>query len=565
MRPHINRRSTRALAAHAAAALVCAACWLALPAAVCAQETHDAGTITGRVTLAGHELAGARLALVPGERLDPRAVRPVARATTDEQGRYRMRDVPPGRYQLLALAPGFVVADAEPEAWQTGRVVNVLPGDQLDGVDFALTRGGVITGRVTDADERPIAEVPVRVLRAPQPGPERPQLAPVTTTFTTDDRGVYRIYGLAAGRYLVHVGDPPEWITRPDSGPSYPRTFYGDTTVQAQARVVEVAAGAEVTGVDITVGRPARTFEATGRVVDERGRPVAGVTCRYGLLLAGGGVGPISGLGGPTNERGEFRLPNLSPGRYVAYADSAAPAASLPGGTYSAGTPFQIVDQDVTALVIKLVPGVTISGTAGFEDTSNPALLARLGELTLRAFTAPVPGAPELGLSLAAQGRVNADGSFLVTGVPPGRVRLSLGYPWPKGFTLARVERDGAEQPAGLEVAAGEQVKGVRVVLAYHASVIRGLVQFPGGARPEGRFVVTPNRVGAQATGARPVVVDAAGRFIIEELGAGEHELLLYAAPPGGRGLRLVGRKLVTVPEAGTVDVTLTFEPEARP
>src|SRR6185503_7050296 len=97
-----------------------------------------------------------------------------------------------------------------------------------------LVPGGVITGRVVDSEGQPLIEQHVAVV----PADERAQRRPNASGVATDDRGVYRIFGLPAGRYKVSVGDPnfysgvrPRVVTQ---------TFYPDVTDAAKAGIVEV-------------------------------------------------------------------------------------------------------------------------------------------------------------------------------------------------------------------------------------------------------------------------------------------------------------------------------------
>lgn len=73
-------------------------------------------------------------------------------------------------------------------------------GENIEEINFSLVRGGVITGKVTDADGRAVIQQPVHIFLSEvfdQGSPKR-QFFP-TTVAQTDDRGVYRKYGLRAG------------------------------------------------------------------------------------------------------------------------------------------------------------------------------------------------------------------------------------------------------------------------------------------------------------------------------------------------------------------------------
>src|SRR5207244_12335072 len=71
----------------------------------------------------------------------------------------------------------------------------------------------VITGRVTDAENKPVVEERVSLQSVDENGaPSRFGVfsSPNDQMYQTDDRGIYRIYGLPAGRYKVSVGRSEE-------------------------------------------------------------------------------------------------------------------------------------------------------------------------------------------------------------------------------------------------------------------------------------------------------------------------------------------------------------------
>ncbi|MFL6208469.1 MAG: collagen binding domain-containing protein [Pyrinomonadaceae bacterium] len=529
-----------------------------------AREAKDNGAISGRITNDNHGVAGVLVTLAAAQDSEQR--KSPLKTTTDADGRYRLLNVPPGRYYLNPFAPAFVVSDVNPAEWQPGRLLNVAPGDKLDGIDFTLTRGGVITGRVTNGDGKPLVETMVRIMAADEADRKKPQFQIPLFQFQTDDRGVYRLFGLAQGRYLVFVGDAPEdgTVRVGGSGNYTPQTFYGNTSEVAQARPVEVETGAEATAIDIVVGKQPRGYEAAGRVVDERGHAVAGVSCVYGPVNAEGRfMGSFGSDGSQTNERGEFHLRGLSPGRYGIFASQGRPFSQEPSQTYSSTAVFDVLDADVNGLELKIARGATLNGIVQFEGTPSPAVVAKLAELRLGANLRS--SSPAIMLSFnTSQAKVNADGSFQLTGLRPGKTSLLLGWPQVKGITIAHVQRDGVEQPEGIEVGAGENITGVRVVLTYGASTIRGQVQFTSARPTGGQLHAEVHRIGAPVgTGGGYGDVDTLGRFVIENLAAGEYEVLLFEDYPafGSEQRRPpVDRKVVTVPENGEAQLTLVFK-----
>ena len=124
---------------------------------------------------------------------------------SDEQGRFVFLDLPAGRYTLQADKPGFVSSYyGARKPWRgPGQPIALDPGQRKTDVVFKLQRGAVITGTVRDPSGQPQSGLRVQALQNRMMNGEMGWAS--NNGASTDDRGVYRIYGLAPGAYIVGV------------------------------------------------------------------------------------------------------------------------------------------------------------------------------------------------------------------------------------------------------------------------------------------------------------------------------------------------------------------------
>ncbi len=490
-------------------------------------------TISGRVTL---NEKGAPDVLVAAQLLDRPFQQPAARAKTDANGRYSLTGLPAGQYQITAIAPALAPEQAgfSGSMNRIGKTVVLAPGEEADDVDIKLVQGGVITGRVTDADGKPVIEERINLQMVDQAGNVNNQAnVPVNYQMSqTDDRGIYRIYGLSAGRYRVSVGTTEGGFMTSRNRTYYAVTFYGNTSDAAKASVVELQDGTEATKIDIRVGRAANTFVASGRVVDaENGQPLPNLRLSYGPAKVNQPFYSYY-VGSPAGARGEFRLEGLEPGRY-----GVSVAASFESSAHYADPIFfEIVDADVTNLEVKATRGQTLSGVVVFEGSRAKELQQNLGLLRVGA---NVNSQTNPGNSTSSSAAIAADGSFQLSGMRPGKARLyvaAMPTSALRGITILRAERGGVDVTQNLEVQAGESITDLRIVASLGSGTVRGTVRFVGGDLPPNlRMFINMRREGAPQAGGG--MVDARGRFLISSLTSGTYEVVLnmnYVPPPPG-------------------------------
>jgi hypothetical protein len=187
----------------------------------------------------------------------PPSVRP---AQVDSEGKFSFDDLPPGGYIVFAIAPGYIdeaMSTGDPNDWPRH-----LIGEQLK---IKMIKGGVITGKVTNAKGDPIVGVPVHAVALNNPSPSPTELLGAGGA-ESDDRGIYRIYGLRPGPYVVSAGGPGQFGFAPSNGFDLDVPTYYPSATRDTAFPVVVRSGDETTGIDITYSG------AEGHRIDQRPR-----------------------------------------------------------------------------------------------------------------------------------------------------------------------------------------------------------------------------------------------------------------------------------------------------
>ncbi len=540
------------------------------PSAFLAQDSKETGTITGRVLLDGKPAQGMVVMATPSMADPFKAVEQMLKpptplkAVTDADGRYRLEAVPAGKYAIAPSAPASVNTESG-----AGKEVAVTDAT-IDDIDFSLSLGGVITGTITDSEGRPVIaeEITLKPVDPSKPGGSSSR--PGGRMYATDDRGIYRIFALAPGRYVVSAGSSRDPITTLLSKrQKRVQTYYPGVTEETKAKPVEVIAGAEASGVDIRLGVPDKGFTVNGRVLAvETGAPIASAMVAYIARAQENAADPAhrdnsSDMPGgitTTNAKGEFRFDSLAPGKYRVEVQS---MGALTGASefYADPVNFEVQSGNIDKLEIKVHLGASISGVVVVDGVDAANTLDRQLPSVLMA----------VGMkSSSGGGKVGADGSFRIGGLKAGKTSIrSLPYA-PYGaqkFSVLRIERNGVEQLDGIDVQPNEQITGVRVVVVQANCIIRGHVTVQGGPLPQGSEISVRARAsnGDPNTFQRPFPVDSKGNFVIEDLAPGDYEVEATSNAPGPGGSRRVSAKqAVTVTSASPAQTTLVLDLSAK-
>src|SRR5262245_13422981 len=340
---------------------------------------QGAATVSGRVTIKGEPAKGVAVFLQPQQRMESGANETTPSAKTNENGYFRITGLPAGRYIPISLTPGYIMSKGGTDyTMARGAAFDIAEGEVIDNLDIDLIPGGVITGRVTDSNGRPLVEEQVQLWWFDKNGRLKGGSTPlIRKMLTTDDRGVYRIFGLAEGRYILGAGA----YSKGEDG-YVQKTYHPNVTDKSQAKVVEVGAGQEVTGIDINVAEAEKTYSIFGRVVNaDDGKPVGEAKVELRVLSPGGNdCGGKRRSSGHSNSNGAFQLSNVPSGKYIAYV-AVDPAPDKASDLYSEPVICEVTDSDTHGVEIKLRKGGSIKGVVAVEDPTDPVMLEKIGNI----------------------------------------------------------------------------------------------------------------------------------------------------------------------------------------
>lgn len=494
-------------------------------------------------------------------------------AITDDMGRFVVPSLPAGRYLVSASKPAYLTTaygatrQARPGAVQTGTAIVLADGETFD-LRVRLARGAVVTGTVRDESGKPVREIavlPYFMRRSPVTG-ER-TLTPVQTdsSFYTNSQGVYRIYGIPPGDYVLATffgaavdlevpqeedfaralaPNKPALVPTPVRRAGYARTYFPSSATLGGATTITLVAGEEREGVDLSL-QLVPNSRVEGVVTGRDGRPVGSVQVR--LFETETTASPGMGIGS-TNPEGRFTLVGVGPGSYNLVVVG-------PGQSW-ATTPV-VANGDDLRVSVQLQAPVVVTGKVSVEgDTSVPLNRARLQLMPLRT---------AVQVFSAVNVPVQADGSFAASAMP-GRYRLVATWPAGGGAPehAVRSARVGSTDVADQDIEITEDVANVAVTFSAKVSSLSGVMSDASGRpAPEYFIIVFPKDESHWSWHARRIRQtrpDHNGRYRVQGLPPGDY--LMAAVTDVDQGEWFDAAFLKTI-VAASIPITLA-DGEAR-
>ena len=320
-------------------------------------------------------------------------------AQTDETGSYTIAGLAPGNYRVgvhaseSGLIRQFYTSTSD---WEQATAVSVTAGQDSPDIDFLLSAGGSISGRVLTADGgTPVTNADVWANSYDCCGGGNGA--------RTDDQGNYVIRGLAAADYRVGVHVRDQGLAG---------GFYASTTDWEQAARVSVSTGTTTPSIDFFL---ASGGAISGRVYSEdTGQPIANADVWANSYDCCGG-----GNGARTDPDGNYTIDGLAPGEYRVgvhirdqgyagefYASTTDWNAATPVGVSAATT--------TTGIDFSLLEGGSISGRVTRQIDGSPVANA---DIWANIYECCGGGNGT---------RTGPDGNYTINGLLPGDYRVEV-------------------------------------------------------------------------------------------------------------------------------------------
>ena len=438
---------------------------------------------------------------------------------TDANGRYELTGLPAGEWTIAAAKAGFVslrLNQRRPSELVTP--LTLAEGEQKAAANFALPRGSVLAGRVTDEFGDPVAGVRVQALAYRLVRGQR-QVALVGMAAQTDDTGSYRLYGLGPGDYYVSARAEVA-VESSDGAAAYAPTYFPGTGTIAEAQRLSLTTGEEQVGLSFPL-LLVRTVTVSGVVTDSTG---AGLSSGFVSLRP-----PFESSEAPqlfasatrVQAGGTFTFRNVAPGTYTLQVTSAGGSRG-PGGITQAPeiaeVPIVVGVDDMRGLSVSTTRGATLTGSLVSEEGGPPLPSAAL---RVRAQSSrPMPGFGQRAVPVAG------DRSFLLTGLVGPQTIAVEGLP--ADWMVSRIEVEGQDVTDAPVDVKGTEPVAARVTLTNRVPEVTGTVRRARPAPVGYHVVVFPadqSKWGASSRYIRAQRASATGTFTIRGLPPGDRYL----------------------------------------
>lgn len=490
-------------------------------------ELPKTGSITGRVVNeSGQPLPNVTV-----------YVRPVAGArmtepiTTDRDGTFKVTGLPPVSYSINVVLPAYVSASFDPE--------NRLPKQYKvgDSPVFVLTKGGVVTGTVTTTEGDPVVGIPVRAEMIRDDKGKRITNGLMIRQNTTDDRGIYRIYGLPQGTYVVVASGDQRYGYSSNAATVFETNLptYAPSSTRDTAAEISVRASEETTNIDIRYrADPGRIVSGVARRATPSELPVLIVN-----LISVPDSRETSVSYSQQSESAGFVFFGVADGDYYLTAQTYQERGEV---EISDAKLIKVRGADVEGIELAVRPMASITGRVVLEElkTTDCKDKERPGfkETFISAWHRQTEAAktiPPFIWSLGQPASADAQGNVTLRNLAPSQYYFVARFPTKSWYvqsisfaaTGAKTSKPIDASRVWTNVNTGEKLSGLTVTLAQGAATLNGQIALrEGETLPEKLFVyVVPaekERAG-EALRFYGVAVGSDGKIAMNSLAPGRY------------------------------------------
>ncbi|HET7018632.1 MAG TPA: carboxypeptidase regulatory-like domain-containing protein [Streptosporangiaceae bacterium] len=414
---------------------------------------QPAGTLTGLVTdRSGHPLAHVCVGIVTAESADLVSSGFQASVMTKPNGRYRLRNVIPGPYQVSIGCYGGHFAgrwfNNQQDSARGGFLS--IPAGLVTTLNGTVGQPGGISGIVTDRAGKPVNNICVSIVDQKTKTYINigglPDFGPPLT-----EHGRYHVRGLTPGRYLVNFSSC--------TGGKFTGHWYRNGTTLANATPVTVRPGRTTTGINQVL---VQGGSISGNITGPSGRPAKNI-CLESFDSASLGFGFAI-----TNKTGHYTMSGLDSGHYSVYAaPCSAHDANL--GAVFAPKLVKVTKPRAATLNLSLKAGGTISGRVLGTDGKTPQP---------STCVVAVPSNPDGSLQSVM---AKADGSYVLPQITPGKYRVYFGDLFCTGFDDLFNQHEATTAPQWFQNQAAETAATTITVTSGHTNTGINATMHPYG------------------------------------------------------------------------------------
>jgi protocatechuate 3,4-dioxygenase beta subunit len=313
-------------------------------------------------------------------------------AVTGTDGAYIFQSLPAGDYFIQAESSGFVSGGHR-------GAVSIGVGEMVSDADITLDLAGAISGSVYDQDGDPLEGMEINLFYtsfADGPGPHYRVVG--GSDAVTDDEGNFQIHGMMPGKCYVVASTVRSFGNSNDD-----RTYYPSASSRDGAKLVEMKAGGETTGIRITlpqslgsIASPRNPNGAHGGISGnvyraDSGAPLGGAVVFLSTIpdmrnaLKNGVPEPVPAVIARTDANGAYEFRSLAAGRYMVSARRPGfLKAYLSPRKFARGfQQIEVWNKRVTKIDGRLQTAGAITGTV--TDTSGQPIPGMMVSIVRRA------------------------------------------------------------------------------------------------------------------------------------------------------------------------------------